>query len=164
MFFPCGCLRLPSSTHTVKHLLLAHNICWVICTPLNLPLILYHHTFSSADTSVNHSKQYAYIMCSSNVDRKLEWLWTSKRNNLWEGTKHWKTSFLKMIVLGSCEILKVVFDDIFQKYCCLIYLMHSLTICLEKVSLLVITHKYYPVLLESAVFLDNSIDDYQFFR
>lgn len=40
--------------------------------PLNLPLILYHHTFSSAVTSVNHTKQYAYIMCSSDVARKLE--------------------------------------------------------------------------------------------
>lgn len=69
-----------------------------------------------------------------------------------------------MIALESCEILKVNFNDIFLKYCCLIYFMYSLIICLEKVSLLVVTHKYYTVLLESAGFLDNSIDDYQFSR
>lgn len=69
-----------------------------------------------------------------------------------------------MIALESCEILDVDFNNTFLKCCCLIYFMYSLIICLEKVSLLVITHKYYTVLLESAGFLDNSTDDYQFSR
>lgn len=69
-----------------------------------------------------------------------------------------------MIALESYEILKVDFNDTFLNYCCLIYFMYTLIICLEKLSPLVITHKYYTVLLESAVFLDNSIDDYQFSR
>lgn len=88
--------------------------------------------------------------------------------NIWKesssGTKQWKTSFPKVIASESCEILKVDFNDTFLKYCCLIYFMDSLIICLGKVSPLAITHKYYTVLLESAGVLDNSIGNYQLSR
>lgn len=57
-----------------------------------------------------------------------------------------KNSFPKVIASEGYEPLKTVdFNDTFLNYWCLICFKYNLIICLENVSLLVISHKYFTV-------------------